>query len=175
MLKRQAFIVGRFQPVHKGHVALIRRALELSENVVIFIGSAQEANTPKNPYDVGQRVEMIKACFEQEIQKRLVFMPLPDFATNTEWIKFIDSSLECFNQEFIPRISVVTDKDEETKASNQILRKVPCTDQYVCIFPRILNATDIRKKIFVEGVDPLKINEIYPAVGKLIKQYMDKD
>lgn len=175
MLQRQAFVVGRFQPVHKGHVTLIRRALELSENVVIFIGSAQEDNTPKNPYDVGQRVEMIKACFDQEVQKRLVFMPLPDFATNTEWVKFIDHSLKCYSQKTVSRISVVTDKDADTQASNQVLRQVPYTDQYVCVFPNTLNATDIRKKIFIEGEDPMKIHELYPAVRALIKQYMDKD
>lgn len=175
MLQRQAFIVGRFQPVHKGHVTLIRRALELSENVVIFIGSAQEDNTPKNPYTVFQRMEMIRVCFDENVQQRLVFIPLPDFKTNEEWVKFIDSALSCYNQKTVSRISVVTDKDADTQASNQVLRQVPYTDQYVCVFPNTLNATDIRKKIFIEGEDPMKIHELYPAVRALIKQYMDKD
>ena len=42
-------IVGRFQTFHNGHKDMIDRAVELCEEVGIFIGSSQESGTFKNP------------------------------------------------------------------------------------------------------------------------------
>ena len=43
-------LVGRFQTFHTGHEEIIRKAIELCEQVWIFVGSSQESGTLKNPF-----------------------------------------------------------------------------------------------------------------------------
>ena len=47
--------VGRFQPFHSAHLALLRRALDVAPRVVVVIGSAHPARTPKNPFTWSDR------------------------------------------------------------------------------------------------------------------------
>lgn len=42
-------LCGRFQPVHRGHIELIREALKHCDHLIIAIGSAQESGTKKEP------------------------------------------------------------------------------------------------------------------------------
>lgn len=60
-------VIGRFSPLHKGHIALIKKALKLFGKVQVGI-----RNTPiddKNPFTVHQRIAMLVKAFEKEIAK----------------------------------------------------------------------------------------------------------
>lgn len=54
-------ICGRFQTPTIGHESLFNTASLLCDRVLIFVGSAQEVGTERNPYDVGTRIEMIQS------------------------------------------------------------------------------------------------------------------
>src|SRR5436189_227334 len=56
----RAFFIGRFQPFHRGHLAMVRRILESNEEIIVGIGSAQYSHTGENPFTAGERYEMIK-------------------------------------------------------------------------------------------------------------------
>lgn len=72
-------IVGRFQIFHNGHKQMIEKALEMCEKVFVFIGSAQESNTSKNPFSYKIRKSFILDVFNQEIlDNRIVVKPLKD-------------------------------------------------------------------------------------------------
>jgi bifunctional NMN adenylyltransferase/nudix hydrolase len=58
-----SLIVGRFQGFHFGHEHLINVALSVADRVVILVGSSQEHNTAKNPFDVITRQSLIKEIF----------------------------------------------------------------------------------------------------------------
>ena len=45
-----AIYIGRFEPVHSGHMALLQRALDSAPQVIVVIGSAWQARSPKNPF-----------------------------------------------------------------------------------------------------------------------------
>lgn len=51
--------IGRFQPLHHGHMKVIEEALELSKNIIIITGSADQPRTPKNPFSAKERADMI--------------------------------------------------------------------------------------------------------------------
>ena len=51
---------GRFNPVHKGHVLLIKKLLKKVDELVIAIGSSQEKNTKRNPFSGNERKQMIQ-------------------------------------------------------------------------------------------------------------------
>lgn len=56
-----AIVIGRFQPVHKGHDALFALAKDLAEKVIIVVGSHNQSRTAKNPFTSEERTEFIQA------------------------------------------------------------------------------------------------------------------
>ncbi len=59
-----AFIIGRFQPFHKGHLEIIKTILKDNDHVIIGIGSAQFSHTLTNPFTAGERYLMISNTLE---------------------------------------------------------------------------------------------------------------
>lgn len=56
---------GRFQPLHNGHVEVIRRAGELAEKVIIIVGSSHQPRTFKNPFTFEERKNLLyKTCVD---------------------------------------------------------------------------------------------------------------
>lgn len=51
--------IGRFQPVHNAHVAIIREAVKLTSDLLIIIGSANQPRTYKNPWTAMERKMML--------------------------------------------------------------------------------------------------------------------
>ena len=147
-----SFVIGRFQPFHKGHKQLIDIALSLDKQgkVVVFIGSASESNTNKNPFNFLQRVEIISSCYTKEELKRLVFVPLLDYKDNKQWLKSIREELISYDMDHIDLKKyyfVCCDKDEETLNSNSLLFKIKGVRFVPTLNSTLHNSTDIRKQI----------------------------
>lgn len=162
-----AFVIGRFQPFHDGHKALIERALELSPHVVVFVGSVQESRTEKNPFTYEERRAMIKATFGS-LSERITVAPLKDFTRNDPWVSEIKQNLVDLGYDPFYCTFVCCDKDEDTTLSNQIL---DCFHTVSVEQPRVLNATDIRKQLFVDNISPLLVENI-SVQTKLIINYL---
>lgn len=78
--------IGRFQPLHLGHEAVIRGALEKVETLIVVVGSSHMAPTPKNPFTFEERAAMIRAVFSYEIDiGRLILVPLYDYEHDYDW------------------------------------------------------------------------------------------
>lgn len=71
---RLGITVGRFQMFHKGHQAILDRALALCGRVGVLIGSSQESGTNKNPFPYETRAEVLRAIYGD----RIGIYPLPD-------------------------------------------------------------------------------------------------
>ncbi|OGM21236.1 hypothetical protein A2714_05515 [Candidatus Woesebacteria bacterium RIFCSPHIGHO2_01_FULL_38_9] len=70
----KSLFIGRYQPFHKGHKALIDKVLKEGKKVVIAL-----RNTPiseENPYTVKERAEMIKKVYGDEVE----IIVIPDIA-----------------------------------------------------------------------------------------------
>ncbi|EKE14039.1 MAG: bifunctional nicotinamide mononucleotide adenylyltransferase/ADP-ribose pyrophosphatase, partial [uncultured bacterium] len=87
MKNKIALIVGRFQPFHKGHLFLIKKALENADKIIIGIGSANISDV-NNPIDFEMRKNIIKAVFyKEEIEEKLSkIIPLDDFFDDKRWL-----------------------------------------------------------------------------------------
>ncbi len=81
-----AVYVGRFQPFHNGHLALLQRALSLAPLVVVVIGSAHQARTPKNPFTAAERAEMIHAALSPQDRARVRMLPVRDHYDLPRWV-----------------------------------------------------------------------------------------
>lgn len=85
--------IGRFQPLHKGHQAVIDRALEMAERVLVLIGSAGKARSVRNPFTFEERYNMIRAVYTN----RVVCLSVEDAAYNdTDWVMSVQKKVNDF-------------------------------------------------------------------------------
>jgi len=86
-----AVFIGRFQPLHLGHEAIIRKAFEISDHVLIVVGSSTASRSLRNPFSFEERKAMIEDSLEGMglPRKRLpaTILPLADSAYNFhDWL-----------------------------------------------------------------------------------------
>lgn len=84
-------VVGRFQTFHKGHEKLIETGLMLCDRLLIFIGSAQECGTERNPLNINTRTKMLKAIYGDN--SNIMIYGLSDLTNENdirpEWGKYL--------------------------------------------------------------------------------------
>ena len=94
----RALYIGRFQPYHLGHQAVIEKIAEEVEEIVIVIGSAQDSHTPENPFTGGERMEMIYASLREcSLCHRCYVTPLQDVQRNSIWVSHLQSMVPGFD------------------------------------------------------------------------------
>ena len=98
MKNKIALIVGRFQPFHKGHLFLIKKALEKADRIIIGIGSANVSDE-NNPIDFEMRRKVIKAvAYKERFEDRLIkIVPLDDFHDDKKWLENVKKQVGDFN------------------------------------------------------------------------------
>lgn len=77
-------IVGRFQHIHIGHEKLINIGLKLCKKLLVFIGSANQTTSQRNPYTYEYRKSLIEIIYKEEINNgKLIIAPLDDWKDST--------------------------------------------------------------------------------------------
>ncbi len=85
-----ALFIGRFQPLHKGHIAVIRNLLKKYDKVLVGIGSAEKSRTKTNPFTLEERRAMLELVFGKEInEKKIEVIALEDKPNDEEWANYI--------------------------------------------------------------------------------------
>lgn len=84
-----AVLIGRFQPFHDGHLSLLKLALDTAPQVVVVIGSAFQALSPKHPFTWQERAEMIGQAVPEAERQRLRCVPVRDYFEETRWIQAV--------------------------------------------------------------------------------------
>jgi len=74
MRKETIMFPGRYQPLHEGHITLIRSALDKGYEVVVAIRDTVHCDY--NPYTVEQRKAMVVETFGDTVQIAVI----PDFS-----------------------------------------------------------------------------------------------
>ncbi|MCX8180560.1 MAG: nicotinamide-nucleotide adenylyltransferase [Thermofilaceae archaeon] len=99
MVERGLFI-GRFQPFHQGHLYALKWIAEREREVVIAVGSAQHSYSFRNPFTLGERLEMISLCLkEKELWGRTIVAGVPD--TNGQhslWVQVVKTCCPHFSR-----------------------------------------------------------------------------
>lgn len=89
-----AVLMGRFQPYHHGHAGLLRKTLETAPRVVVVLGSAFAAPTPRNPFSASERESMIRATLDQPTNQRVAFHHQRDVWDGTRWAALVRTAVE---------------------------------------------------------------------------------
>lgn len=94
----QAVFIGRFQPFHNGHLALLRQALAAAHRVIVVLGSSFQARTPKNPFTWQERADMIRASVALDDAGRLTFLPVRDYYDDDAWNQAVSAGVLSLQQ-----------------------------------------------------------------------------
>ncbi len=154
----RGLFVGRFQPFHLGHLHVVKKFLEKVDELIIAIGSAQYSHTFKDPFNVGERIWMVRSALIDEVDpRRYYIIPIPDINDNRIWVAHVAS--------YTPPFKVVFSNNSLVK----VLFQEAGYDVQPSPFHRrdLYCATEIRKKIVANE----KWEHLVPeSVAKIIKE-----
>ncbi len=86
---KTALFVGRFEPLHRGHIHAIKSIKRKFGKIVIAIGSEQESRTGRNPFSFKERKAMIRSALLREGIKAKI-IGVCDFHDDVKWAKAIE-------------------------------------------------------------------------------------
>jgi bifunctional NMN adenylyltransferase/nudix hydrolase len=89
-----AVLIGRFQPVHNGHVALLRAALAEAPRVIVLLGSAHQARSPRHPFSWTERAEMLRLALTDAERERVEIVPLRDLYDEARWVQAVRDAVQ---------------------------------------------------------------------------------
>ncbi len=87
---KRAFYIGRFQPYHHGHHAVLSEIARTADEIVIGVGSAQLSHELANPFTAGERVLMITRSL-QGLGVPIYVIPIEDLRRNSLWVAHVRS------------------------------------------------------------------------------------
>lgn len=152
---------GRFSPFHMGHKAVIDRALELADEVIVVVGSSFQPRNTKNPFTFEERKAMIDAVYGNEFNyagaqgriktPRVKCVPVMDYPyDDNAWVSAVQNAvngaLSNVWSDYPPKVGLIGHSKDSSS-------------YYLNIFPQWrnhievdnvdgINATDIRKRLF---------------------------
>ena len=92
-----ALFIGRFQPIHNGHIRVIQNASKEYDEIIIGIGSSQYGNTLENPFTMEERKKMIKSSLEKINVKNYKIVLIPDIHNPPKWVEHVVSIVSDFD------------------------------------------------------------------------------
>ncbi len=94
----RSVFIGRFQPIHLGHLHTVKQILDKNEELIIVVGSAQYSHTPNNPFTGGERVMLIKRALLDEgiSMDKVDIIPVADININPLWVAHLKSFVPPF-------------------------------------------------------------------------------
>ena len=151
-----AVLIGRYEPIHNGHLAIFNQARAIAENVHVLIGSSYQPRTIKNPFTFKERYSMIVSCLAHAgfSGAQTAVSPIRDYSYNDNlWIQEVQNVITTCDPNITDSEIVILghEKDE----SSWYLRAFPNwafepLDGFVEHGSRPIDATKIRE-LFFEG------------------------
>ena len=143
-----AVLIGRFQPFHNGHAALLAKALETAEKVVVLLGSAHAARNAKNPFAWEERAAMIATTLDEATHARVSFQPIRDYYDDKRWCDAVTAAVNP-QMAFGARVALVGYLKD---ASSHYLQRFPGWEFVATPQFGEIDATSLRQ-IYLEGDD----------------------
>jgi bifunctional NMN adenylyltransferase/nudix hydrolase len=171
--------IGRFQPLHLGHVHVLEHALAQSDLVVVLVGSAHQARTIKNPFTYEERELLIQRWkVGANYDGHFKVCPLADQPYNdAKWIQSVQEQVyRAIDEARLKRDEVEirltgSDRDDSTwylsafpQWKSDLLPKVP--------EGRDLSATALRRRLFerssIWDMSPPAWKDVPPVTYKFL-------
>ena len=143
MNKTRGILIGRMQPVHNGHMQVIKEILNQVDEIIIGIGSAQLSHEPKDPFTAGERIVMMnQALAEMGVDpSRYYIIPMQDINFNAIWVSHVKM--------ITPPFSIVYSGNSLVK---QLFSEEGFEVKQPPLYDRLhLSGTEVRKRILEDG------------------------
>lgn len=162
-----AVVIGRFQPVHQGHINLFKRAAQISKNRLILVGSSFIARNIKNPFTYDERRNMINAACSELRNGNFNIAPITDDLYNdTVWLGNVQTEID--NQlhklGLDPKTARVAIVGHHKDDSSYYLDMFPITVEVKS--QETISSTAVRELLFSEG-------EFHKDLPKVTRDYLD--
>lgn len=116
--------IGRFQPAHLGHEAVLEHALKKADRLIVLVGSAEQARSPKNPFTFDERAKVLDSITTRLVQDEwakgrrvnIDILPVHDFVYNNQkWLMEVQEQVRsCTKSENITLTGCRKDGDDST-------------------------------------------------------------
>jgi bifunctional NMN adenylyltransferase/nudix hydrolase len=163
-----AVLIGRFQPFHNGHAALLARALETAPRVIVVLGSSFRARNAKNPFNWEERAAMIGCTLDETQRARVTFLPMRDRYDDVRWAAGVVDLVrgQLGRQARVALIGHLKD------ASSQYLNRFPDWEFVGMPHQGEIDASSLRR-IWFEGEDDDVVRALLaPLVPAQVLQYL---
>lgn len=166
-----AVVIGRFQPIHLGHLSLFRKASDVAPRIGVLLGSAGRSRSIDNPFVAGERQVMIHTAVDE--QARAARREPPDlYFEGVRDSLYDDQRWAARVQQAVASVLARSGVRKDARIALVGHDKDPATAAYLKMFPQwelvsapavqALSATDIRRHLLAvpgELPDVSKIEE----------------
>ena len=157
--------IGRFQPLHDAHLAVMLEALQTVETLVLVLGSAWSARTPRNPFTAQEREALIREVLvHRDVPpERVRFVVVRDYYDMHAWAEAVRSEVN----RVVPPEQTVNLIGFEKDASSAYLREFPQWPFRPTSVRSPLNATSIRRA-FLDG----QLEQVEGCVPEAVARFL---
>jgi len=142
--------IGRFEPPHNAHLAVMQEALQEVQKLIVVIGSARGARSTKNPFTFEERQSMISAMLQEAgvARSRVLFAQVRDYFYNESlWLSEVQRGVDAHTHGSSDVALIGHLKDE----SSYYLRSFPAWEFLPAHVVSPLSATQVRQAYFGGG------------------------
>lgn len=174
--------IGRFQPFHLGHLAVVKEALSRAGKLIVICGSARQARNPRNPWTVAEREAMLRAALPAGMQERVFVVGCSDRMYNDQqWVTEVQS--------LVDKVIAV---DTASLGSGEAQFKIGIIGSsrskhtyYLDLFPQWqrvevtdiagINASQVRHNLFADGGKGLCADQLPEPVYPYLQAFRQSD
>ena len=127
---KRGLLIGRMQPVHNGHIDIIKETLDEVDELIIGIGSAQLSHSLKDPFTAGERLLMIKRSLVHENipPESYYIIPMEDIKMNAVWVS---------------HVKMITPPFSKVYSGNPLVKRLFKEEGYEVYSPRLYNREEL--------------------------------
>lgn len=172
MTVEYGFFVGRMNPIHLGHEAVIDHMIETCglENSTIILGSANAAPSMRHFFSYVERRNFIRTLYPD-----IRILGIPDFPRDEDWVMALaDIAESIIGKENVNSARFFGGSDYDVRLYVSAKHSVKIIDRFSGATP-VISATEVRDRLLhKESLDGLLNPKISPDVQKLFHEHWEE-
>ncbi|MFC4452612.1 bifunctional nicotinamide-nucleotide adenylyltransferase/Nudix hydroxylase [Deinococcus sonorensis] len=161
--------IGRFEPPHLAHLAVMQEALQDVQKLIVVLGSARSARSTKNPFTAEERQELISDMLHEAgvARSRVLFAQVRDYYYNESlWLSEVQSGVAAHVRGSSDVALIGHYKDE----SSYYLRSFPAWEFLPTHVVSPLSATGVRRAYFEDELEATR-EMLPPSVDRFLSAF----